>query len=85
MCPLQGAHPGRASDRLIKPEDAKVGMKIRLIADLNDPWTKLEVGTIGTVKLIQDDDPFTHKMMLHCHWEDGSSLGVWVDDPIEPA
>jgi hypothetical protein len=49
------------------------GKRVRLIR-CNDPHTKLQPGTEGTVALV--DCVGT----LHVDWDDGSSLGLCRDD-----
>lgn len=49
--------------------DSRVGRRVRLIST-SDPYTRLEPGTLGTVRLV--DDMGT----VHVKWDDGSSLGL---------
>jgi len=50
-----------------------VGDRVRLIR-VNDPWTRIQRGTEGTVRFI--DDMGT----VHVRWDDGSALGLLADD-----
>jgi len=50
-----------------------VGDRVRFIRS-NDPWTRLQKGTEGTVRFI--DDMGT----VHVRWDDGSALGLIADD-----
>lgn len=56
----------------------KVGDRVRFIGFKEpDPYSKLKVGTLGTVTLLINDDinaPITVK------WDDGSSLGHWFGE-----
>ena len=49
------------------------GKRIRLVR-CNDPYTRLQPGTLGTVVLV--DSVGT----VHVSWDDGSSLGLCPDD-----
>ena len=50
-----------------------VGTRIRLKRRMNDPYTPVSRGTIGTVKLV--DDAGT----LFMEWDNGSTLGLLPD------
>jgi hypothetical protein len=50
-----------------------VKKRVRLIR-CNDPYTKLQVGTEGTVEFVDDTGTVFVK------WDDGSSLGLCPDD-----
>jgi len=55
-------------------EDFPVGTRVSFLGfGEDDPWSKLEVGTEGTVAFV--DDLGT----VHVNWDDGSTLGVVVD------
>ena len=45
------------------------GTRVRLIK-MNDPYTKIEPGTLGTVTGVDDIGT------IHVNWDSGSSLGV---------
>jgi Domain of unknown function (DUF4314) len=50
-------------------DDPMVGARVRLV-HTSDEWTRLEPGTVGTVRFV--DDLGT----LHVTWDDGHSLGL---------
>jgi hypothetical protein len=46
------------------------GKRVKLVF-CNDPYTRVKVGTLGTVLLI---DPVTQ--VVHVNWDDGRNLGL---------
>ena len=61
---------------IIRPDALKalrkqypVGTRVRL-AQMNDPYAKLQPGELGTVEFIDDIGT------IFCAWENGSRLGV---------
>lgn len=56
-------------------DELKVGDRVRLVAfGEPDEWTTLEAGDEGEVRFIDALGA------VHVHWDNGSSLGMLVDD-----
>lgn len=68
---------------MIDLKKVKVGSELVLSAELDDPWTELKAGTKGKVVLINQPDLYGFPPVLHCVWENGAHLGVFLDDPVE--
>ena len=53
------------------------GTRVKLIK-MNDPYTKIEPGTLGTVTGVDDIGT------IHVNWDSGSSLGVaFIEDECQ--
>ncbi len=58
-------------------ETCKPGTRVKLIK-MDDPFTKIEAGTLGTVRLVDDIGT------VHVAWDNGSLLGlVYNEDKYE--
>lgn len=76
--------PAAKEDQVIDDiNKCQVGMQVVLTGDLDDPWTELRAGNKGIINRIEPRDRFGMKDMLHCSWDNGAVLGVFLDDPIE--
>lgn len=50
-------------------KDFPAGTRVRLV-QMDDPYTKIPVGTLGTVSVVDD------MATIHVNWDSGSTLGV---------